>query len=197
MSALPPTATQTQRFQRRTVLVKRHLQLKYAAIVFASVLFTALIVGGDVAYTMVRFISRENPSLMPDALDLLRFGVVKLALFMGIMFVLSLFVSHRIAGPIYRFERSTQTIATGDLTHRVSLRTGDDLMELQDEMNAMVSALQRLVQKDRTLAEHLLSRVEALTARLPEHGSADGGPVREELKALCAELKHLTQGFKV
>ena len=38
----------TQRFQRRTVLVKRGLQLKYTAIVFASVLFTALIVGGDI-----------------------------------------------------------------------------------------------------------------------------------------------------
>ncbi|MEK9144122.1 MAG: methyl-accepting chemotaxis protein [Elusimicrobiota bacterium] len=186
----------TQRFQRRTVLVKRGLQLKYTAIVFASVLFTALIVGGDIYYTMVKFIQRENPALMPMALQALRMDMIKLALFMGVMFLVSIFVSHRFAGPIFRFERSAQALATGDLTHRVALRTGDDLMELQDEVNAMAASLQRLVQKDRTLVEHLSSRLDMTIRKLPDAG-ANLEPLKEELRSLRAELNHITRGFKV
>ncbi|MBI5243988.1 MAG: methyl-accepting chemotaxis protein [Elusimicrobia bacterium] len=181
---------QTQRFQRRTVLVKRRLQLKYAAIVFAAVVFTALLVGGDITYTMIKFISRENPDLMPQAVDILKLDAVKLLLFMGIMFLVSLFVSHRFAGPIYRFERSAQALAAGDLTHRVSLRTGDDLMELQDEVNAMAASLQQLIQKDRTLAESLSERLKAAAARAPD-------AMRGELSSIQSELKSLTRGFKV
>ena len=36
-----------QRFQRKTVLVKRALQLKYIGMVFLSVLVASMIVGGD------------------------------------------------------------------------------------------------------------------------------------------------------
>ena len=81
----------------------------------------------------------------------------------------------------------------GDLTHRVSLRTGDELMELQEEFNGMTSSLQVLVQKDRNLAQRLRDRVDEIAKRLPE--SASG--VREDLKGLTVELEHLTKSFKV
>jgi methyl-accepting chemotaxis protein len=115
---------------------------------------------------------------------------------MGVMFLVSIFVSHRFAGPIFRFERSAQALATGDLTHRVALRTGDDLMELQDEVNAMAASLQRLVQKDRTLVEHLSSRLDMTIRKLPD-GGANLEPLKEELRSLRAELNHITRGFKV
>lgn len=188
--------TTTQRFQRRTVLVKRTLQLKYTAIIFAAVLVTALIVGVDIYYTMRRIILEENPVMLGMVAQVARLSAVKMIIFLGIMFLVSLFVSHRFAGPIFRFERSAQQIATGDLTHRVSLRTGDDLVELQDEMNAMVTSLQRLVQKDRTLIDHLCTRIDDLSRRLPEAPDGKLDRLREELSGLKAEIRHLTQGFK-
>jgi len=180
----------TQRFQRRTVLVKRHLQLKYAAIVFAAVLFTAFIVGGGIYYSTFKFIKDLDPAKIPEILEIMKVDGVKIALFMGIMFLVSLFVSHKFAGPVFRFEQSAQVLATGDLTHRVCLRTGDDLMELQDEVNAMVASLQRLVQKDRARAESLIARLEALEGKAPE-------ALRPELAAIAEELRGLTRGFKV
>lgn len=191
-------ATETQKFQRRTVLVKRNLQLKYAAVVFAAVVFTAFIVSAGSYYSLMNTLQAESPNLIPDLAGALRLDMVKLLIFLGIMFLVSLFVSHRWAGPIYRFERSAQVLSTGDLTHRVSLRTGDDLMELQDEMNAMIASLQRLVQKDRALAERLVSRVDAALQKLAGNpGGADLEALREDLKAMKEELLHLTLAFKV
>lgn len=181
----------TQKFQRRTVLVKRNLQVKYALVVFAAVVFTAMIVGGDVYYTMARFVKEADPSLMPLLADAMKLDLVKLVIFLGIMGIVTVFVSHRWAGPIYRFERSAQIVSGGDLTHRVSLRTGDDLMELQDEFNAMITSLQRIVQKDRTLLERLQARLDEAVKRAP----AD--ELKAELRELKEELRHATSAFKV
>jgi methyl-accepting chemotaxis protein len=183
-----------QKFQRRTVLVKQSLQLKYVALVFVSVLVGSFIVGADIYYSVAKSVLAENPSLEPVVMQFNRIILVKMALYMGIMFLVSLYISHRFAGPIYRFEKSAQIVSSGDLTHRVSLRTGDELMELQEEFNGMVASLQGLIQKDRTLAERLKEKLAAAQKSL-EAGRADGA--REELKALAVELGHLTQSFKV
>ena len=188
----------TQRFKRRTVLVKRSLQLKYAAIVFTAVLFTAIIVGAGSYWTMIRFVQQENPGMMPLLSQAIRMDMVKMIMFLGIMFLVSMFVSHRFAGPVFRFERSAQVVSTGDLTHRVSLRTGDDLMELQDEVNAMIASLQRLVQKDRSLIEHAVARVDETLKKLPDApAEADLARIREDLKSLREELQLVTRGFRV
>ncbi len=188
----------TARFQRRTVLVKRNLQLKYAAIVFAAVAFTALIVGIGSYLTMFKFIKENDPSLMPILSQIIRMDLVKMIIFMGIMLLVSIFVSHRFAGPIYRFEQSAQVLSTGDLTHRVSLRTGDDLMELQDEVNAMVVNLQGFIQKDRALVEHITSRLDETLKKLPECPTeSDVDLLRADLKSLREELQQVTRSFTV
>lgn len=186
-----PQAGETQKFQRRTVLVKRALQLKYIGMVFVSVLLASIIVGGDIYYTMLRMLLAENPSMQAQVGQFNWIIAVKLVLYLGLMLMISLYVSHRFAGPIYRFEKSAQIVASGDLTHRVSLRTGDELLELQEEFNGMVANLQALVQKDRNLAARLAERLSALSKKAP-----DGG-LGEDLKALKVELEHLTQSFKV
>jgi methyl-accepting chemotaxis protein len=193
MTKTPAPATDSKRFQRKTVLVKRALQLKYIGMVFLSVLVASLIVGGDVYYSLTRVLLTECPSASDQVVQFNAVLMVKTALYLGLMLLISLYVSHRFAGPIYRFERSAQTVAAGDLTHRVSLRTGDELMELQEEFNGMVAGLQAIVQKDRNLAQRLAERVDEIARKLPE--SADGR--RDELRELKVELAHLTKSFKV
>lgn len=184
-------ADEEQRFQRKTVLVKRSLQLKYIGMVFLSVLVASMIVGGDVYYSLMRVMLTECPSVTDRITQFNTVLLVKVGLYLALMLLISLYVSHRFAGPIYRFEKSCQSLSTGDLTHRVSLRTGDELMELQEEFNGMASALQALVQKDRNLAVRLSERVDEIAKRAVDAG------VREDLKSLKVELDHLTKSFKV
>lgn len=181
----------TKRFQRKTVLVKRSLQLKYIGMVFLSVLVASLIVGGDVYYSLSQVMLTECPSVTDRVVQFNAFIIAKVALYLVLMLLISLYVSHRFAGPIYRFEKSAQAVGSGDLTHRVSLRTGDELMELQEEFNGMVAGLQSLVQRDRNLAARLSDRVEELARK------AGDAALREDLKALKVELDHLTKSFSV
>ena len=189
------TTSTSPKFQRRTVLVKRSLQLKYVAMVFIAALFASLLVGLDIYYTMAKMVLAENPAMASTVSQFHTIIFVKIVLYLGIILLISLYVSHRFAGPIHRFEKSAQVVSSGDLTHRVSLRTGDELLELQEEFNGMLASLQSLVQKDRNLAGRLAERLAAVMKKLPDDKGGDA--LRQELSDVRSELDHVTKAFKV
>jgi hypothetical protein len=57
---------------------------------------------------------------------------------------------HRVAGPIIRFRQVARDIALGKPVRRVKLRDGDELLEMQDDFNAML---------DRLAAEHAVALI--------------------------------------
>lgn len=185
----------TTRIQRKQILVKRTLQLKYISLIFVCVTMAMILMGFDLYYMMYKLILMDNPSIIPLLHHANSIFLVRAVLYLCIIFSISLFVSHRLAGPIYRFEKSAQIVGGGNLTHRVSLRTGDELLELQEEFNSMVSSLQSLVQKDRTLIQRLSTRLESMRKELPE--GPNTAALREEIRSLQAELEHITASFKV
>ena len=193
MHSGPSAPAADKKFQRRTMLVKRSLQYKYIASIFVCVVLAVILIGMDLYYTLYKLLLLDNPSLVPLLQHANSVFIVRVLLYLAIVFVVALIISNRLAGPIYRFEKSAQEVGAGNLTHRVSLRTGDELLELQEEFNAMVSGIQSLVQKDRNLVKRLSERLDALQKNPP----AESGALREELKSIQAELEHLTSSFKV
>lgn len=49
--------------------------------------------------------------------------------------------SHQVAGPAYRIVKSLEQLREGDLTVRVKLRPGDELIEIADELNRVLDWL--------------------------------------------------------
>lgn len=79
---------------------------------------------------------------------------------------LSVLVTHRIAGPVYRFGQIAQRVAEGDLTVRVRLRQGDDLTDLEGGLNAALAALAARLRGAKEALAALRQEVERL-AREP------------------------------
>lgn len=50
-------------------------------------------------------------------------------------------LSHRIAGPLYRFQKALEQLRDGDLTTTVHLRSTDQLFELQNSLNSLIETL--------------------------------------------------------
>jgi methyl-accepting chemotaxis protein len=57
----------------------------------------------------------------------------------------TVFLSHRIAGPLYRFNQCFKNITKGDLTARAHLRKGDEALFLSESFNEMAESLERKV----------------------------------------------------
>ena len=108
------------------------------------------------------------------------------------MAILSIFVSHRIAGPVYRFERSAKVIAEGDLSLRIRLRKGDELQELADAFNQMTESLESIVFNDRKV----LKRLEKVLKTLKEKLETKRAWSEEDKKHLLNEVENALEALK-
>lgn len=52
-----------------------------------------------------------------------------------------IFISHKIAGPIYRFRKSAQSIAEGNMNFSIHIRKNDQLQPLASSMNEMLRSI--------------------------------------------------------
>ncbi|MHB8174598.1 MAG: hypothetical protein ACYDFU_09100 [Nitrospirota bacterium] len=65
----------------------------------------------------------------------LRVDAIILVLVGALIFFVALIMSHRISGPLYRFEQSAKSMAGGDLFINVRLRNKDEMKEVAVEMD--------------------------------------------------------------
>ena len=58
---------------------------------------------------------------------------------------LTIFFSHRLAGPVFRIELGCERVSNGDYTERVALRDGDQLVRLATHFNEVVVSSEDLI----------------------------------------------------
>jgi methyl-accepting chemotaxis protein len=136
--------------KRTVIFVKKDIQLRYMAMMLGCVLLGVAIMSYEIiSYLNLMF--EEYPSamqpfrehLLPMVFDI----GVKVFIYLIIIVIMSSIISHRIAGPIYRFEQTCKDVAKGDFTKRVHLREKDSLVDLQDDFNAMMDTVEKAVNK--------------------------------------------------
>ncbi len=59
-------------------------------------------------------------------------------LLMAQVLLLTIFFSHKLAGPVYRLELAMNRVLEGDFTEKVKLREGDQLMNLAELLNEVI-----------------------------------------------------------
>jgi len=189
------TGTETRtKNTRHTIIIKKGLQYRYMAIMAASVLAGFLIFGMEIGWSFSS-VYREHPALLFPLFTqlgvLLPAFLLKLFIYFAIVLLVASVVSHRMAGPIYKFEKSAAVLADGDLTHRIFLRNGDQLLELQEALNNMTASIQDRVKADRQRAERIAAELAALSAQEKDPA------VREKLAALETKARAITSEFTV
>ena len=189
--------------RRRTYLIKTGLQLRYMGIIISTMLMVAFGVGWIIYHTSWSQIA-NTPDLTLDKLSAI-FDAVNgtltrwIVVFIFIIAILSIFVSHKIAGPVYRLEETTRIIASGDLTYQIHLRHGDELGDLQDAFNKMSDSLRNMVAKDREIIEKLIiagNKLKDTIDKKKQDPAAIEG-VADDLYNIIEELRIVTSGFKI
>ncbi len=130
-------------------------------------------------FSVISGLKRELfPLIFASFYSIFILGIVTVAIAL-----ISMFHSHKMAGPIYRIERNLETIGSGDLTIRTRFRSYDQLTELADELNRMTSHLNHLVQSIKEKTFHL-----ALLEKKLKQTTEKGMPPTTELKRLSEEI---------
>ncbi|MBL8023511.1 MAG: methyl-accepting chemotaxis protein [Elusimicrobia bacterium] len=184
---------QPPRIKRKIVIIKRGMQMKFVMLVSLFVLIAITAIGLDFYFHFGREVQNfMDPSLYELFKSDSYVFLLKLVLYMIGVTIFAVLASHKLAGPIYRFERSARTVSSGDLTHRVRLRAGDELEDFRDEFNTMVESLQRLVSQD----AHVALRVSKQLADLLDERKS-GADLQHRLEQVKADVDHLHKGFKI
>src|SRR3989339_197704 len=191
---------QKPKYKRRILIIKRSLQFKYVAVVIVAMLLVALTVGWDVYYTIGRAIIELNHSeLFPLMIRINNLMLGKLIVLIVIVFIISIFVSHKFAGPIFKFEKSCDIVVEGDLTYRVRLRIGDELTELQGKFNNMISEIQKRVSNDKQSIQTTIEKISAISFQLSQKNisPAELEDISKQINEIVADLGKVSSDFKV
>lgn len=143
------TKTGKYAFQRRTIFIKRNLQLRYMLLIVTCVLCGLAIMSLELFATLNELFD-TYPVLMQPVYDqfipIVSNFFYKIAIYVLLVVIISAILSHKMAGPIYRFEQTCKAIAKGDFSQRVHLRKGDRLQELQKDFNKMMDVVQARIE---------------------------------------------------
>jgi sensor histidine kinase YesM len=129
-----------RRRRLRNYLIKKDIQLGLTyRFLFILILFSLFI--GFQAYIIIwpvvsGFISKELMNLVRHQIfiRLLFFSLPFIVVIIGFTIVFT----HRIAGPIYRFELTLDRLNQGEDVPLIKLRPGDELKELAEKINDMI-----------------------------------------------------------
>ena len=138
-------------FKRHVIFIKKNLQLRYMLLMIACVLCGLAIMSFELCVTLNELFDTYPVLVQPiydQFLPIASSFFYKTAIYLILVVIISAILSHKMAGPVYRFEQTCKAIAKGDFSQRVHLRKGDQLVELQDEFNKMMDVIeQRLKNK--------------------------------------------------
>lgn len=110
--------------------------------------------------------------------------------------ILSIFLTHKIAGPVYRLKQALAELLGGNLDSRIHLRKWDDLQELaaqvnlfSDEMRNYITSLQKDYGQLSTFIDQLEQEIDANKLSL-EVGRERIKQVQEKKKTIALTLEH-------
>lgn len=137
-------------FQRRTIFIKKNLQIRYMVLMTACVLCGLAIMGLELTATLNDLFDNYPVLVQPiydEFIPIVSSFFYKIAIYILLVIIISAIVSHKMAGPVYRFEQTCKEIAKGDFSQRVHLRKGDQLVELQEAFNNMMDVVENNLKK--------------------------------------------------
>lgn len=151
-------------YKRRHFFVKKEYQfkfiLKFCLIVLAgSIISTALIFffsQGTLtsSFENSRLVVKNTAlAILPSIIytNMITLLMISLATIVAV-----LFISHKIAGPMFRFEKELKLIGDGDLTKIIRLRKNDQITDMAESLNEMTANLHQKVFNIQNSVEHLI-----------------------------------------
>ncbi|MDH4210086.1 MAG: hypothetical protein OEV79_01375 [candidate division WOR-3 bacterium] len=145
------------KLQRRNYIVHKKFQFRMLGLmlflVFVITLLITLINHYFFLSSIVDFI--ENYGRAPTGSELIVASTRPLLIILPVAFlflaVVCIFVSHRIAGPLYRLKMFMEKVQNGDYTVTLRFRKGDAIHDVADSFNQMVEGIrENFGQKSKT-----------------------------------------------
>lgn len=180
---------------RQRFIVNPGFQLKTALTLTLYILAYSLVLGAVIFYPLYRELN--SASSLADQANVASMilylhkriwpGLFAVALLAGIQ---SIFASHRIAGPMYRFEKMAADLIRGNYAARIRTRKGDEFKEMTGLLNDLASDLELSRSRQTEFSADIRTRLETVSAMLEAEGAEYPEDVKRIIQDLVAELAY-------
>lgn len=106
--------------------------------------------------------------------------------FIGMVFVAAIFISHKIAGPIYKLKNYLADVRDGGGNYPLSFRKGDNFIDLAEDVNKTISYLRTKREEEIEYLEEVIAYMDNISLVVPQ----DKKPVLDEI---CQKLRKITE----
>ena len=139
--------TTKPQFKRTRYWVAGKFQGKYIGLILLLTFLTAALCSYVVYYTSIMMFGEKLANVYPQGRLVSIVSLINIRIIISILLVtpliamIGVYLSHKIAGPIFRMERYVNEMATGNLQTRLILRKGDELLSLAEGINSLSESL--------------------------------------------------------
>jgi methyl-accepting chemotaxis protein len=185
-------------YKRSVFLINRSFQLRFCLYV-CSWLIALSAVYPVVVYNLfgylIRYVSLDPFGPPLEGILRTRSEVLWLLVAFEVVFALmtfgiSIFMSHRIAGPLFKLARFLEGARSGNLRDRLTFRKTDHFQDLAIRYNEMLDGLRGLVSKNQEKIATATSRVEAAMKGAPAE-------TKRELEGALASLREAQKNIQL
>ena len=196
-----------KQYKRKTYLIQKVFQTKFI-LIFLLLLIIGSIISGVILYSRANIHLgynygkahsklKETGEILQPAL-FISYGISILLVGIATIF-LTIFISHKVAGPLYRFERSAEEIGKGNLRVVTKIRESDQAKGLADAFSRMTKDLREKVLEIDSDSQNINRIVEELN-RMISQEPPDVAKIQERighLEQMSKELRQSLQYFKL
>ena len=184
--------------RRKQFIVARKFQVKYAGIIILLMFLTAGFCSFAIYYTTMISFGEKLANVYPQGQLVSIVNSVNLRILVSIIVIsplvgfLGIYLSHKIAGPIYRIEKSISGMAAGDLSSHITLRRGDEMVSLADSVNRLTDSLALSITTEKSHTENALKEIYALR-ELFSSSHKDPARINKALESLDNEIRIISK----
>jgi hypothetical protein len=175
-------------YKRSIFIINPAFQYKFCLIVCAIVLLGSAIYPLSI-YDIFNSIISQQPTeaasfqQMRNEL-LMTLGLIEF-FFLGIVFIACIFMSHKVAGPMYKLQNHLTNIKNGGEVKPVFFRDGDNFPEVAEEVNEVLEYFVNQRQEDFAYLDEVSAYINNLALVVPE----DKKPVLNEIQSNLAKIQ--------
>lgn len=157
-------------YKRRIYLINPKFQFKYALFVCIFVVLVTIIYPWtiyDIFNSIKQFV---HPDIDVDAQrnQLLLFLGLMEAVLVVIVAVFMIFITHKVAGPMYKLEQTFKAVKDGGPLKRVYFRNGDNFQEIAHGYNDLVEVVQARIDSSYSDLTEILANLKKIEESNPD-----------------------------
>jgi methyl-accepting chemotaxis protein len=175
-------------YKRSVFLINPSFQLKFSLIVCSVILISTMIYP-VIIYDFFQMVLATNPSASKNVeaaqSDLIFYLVVVQLVITLLVFLIFIFFTHKIAGPLYKLKNHLSDIREGNAITPLTFRTGDYFEDVAEEVSLFLETVTSNQEHDFKYIEEVAQYIDNLSSVVPD----DKKPVLSEISRRLIEIQ--------